>query len=130
MMVTSLRAIAMERGLVISASPQGKQKTLAQNIALFCLLWHYQLLWANTHRVGMVMLYVALICTYWSGGLYFWNFLRADHSNGPAPSPGQALPAPSVDGGSLSSPAVGDGRGDGQTALPAPSPAEGPSASA
>ncbi|MDR2302886.1 MAG: CDP-diacylglycerol--glycerol-3-phosphate 3-phosphatidyltransferase, partial [Deltaproteobacteria bacterium] len=37
--VTSLRAIAMEKGLVISASAQGKQKTLAQNIAVFCLLW-------------------------------------------------------------------------------------------
>jgi CDP-diacylglycerol--glycerol-3-phosphate 3-phosphatidyltransferase len=76
-MVTSLRAIAVERGLVIAASPQGKQKTLAQNIALFCLLWHYQLLWASTQRVGMAMLYVALLATYWSGSLYFWNFFKS-----------------------------------------------------
>jgi CDP-diacylglycerol--glycerol-3-phosphate 3-phosphatidyltransferase len=73
--VTGLRAIAMERGLVISASAQGKQKTLAQNIAVFCLLWHHQLLWANTARVGIVILYVALATTYWSGGLYFYKFL-------------------------------------------------------
>jgi CDP-diacylglycerol--glycerol-3-phosphate 3-phosphatidyltransferase len=77
MMVTSLRAIAAEKGLVIAASAQGKQKTLAQNIAMFCLLWHHQLLWANTHRVGIVILYVSLIATYWSGALYFYNFLKA-----------------------------------------------------
>ncbi|MDR1658173.1 MAG: CDP-diacylglycerol--glycerol-3-phosphate 3-phosphatidyltransferase [Deltaproteobacteria bacterium] len=78
MMVTSLRAIAVEKGLVIAASAQGKQKTLAQNIAMFCLLWHHQLLWCNTQRVGMFMLYVALIATYWSGALYFYNFLKAN----------------------------------------------------
>ncbi|MDR3134679.1 MAG: CDP-diacylglycerol--glycerol-3-phosphate 3-phosphatidyltransferase [Deltaproteobacteria bacterium] len=76
MAVTSLRAIAMEKGLVISASAQGKQKTLAQNIAIFCLLWHHQLLWASTQRVGTIILYVALIATYWSGGLYFYRFLK------------------------------------------------------
>jgi CDP-diacylglycerol--glycerol-3-phosphate 3-phosphatidyltransferase len=88
--VTSLRAVASERGLVIAASPQGKQKTLAQNIALFCLLWNYQLLWANTHRVGTVIIYVALAATYWSGFLYFRDFLAADRGRaggrgGPAP---------------------------------------------
>jgi CDP-diacylglycerol--glycerol-3-phosphate 3-phosphatidyltransferase len=75
--VTSLRAIAMERGLVISASSQGKMKTLAQNIALFCLLWNGRLIWADTVDVGNVILYVALFITYWSGILYFYNFLRA-----------------------------------------------------
>lgn len=77
MAVTGLRAIAAERGLVISASDSGKQKALAQNIALFCLMWHYPLLWADTAAVGTVILYVALAVTYWSGGLYFYNFLRA-----------------------------------------------------
>ena len=76
MAVTGLRAIAAERGLVISASESGKQKTLAQNIALFCLLWHYHLLWANLALIGTVILYVALAVTYWSGGLYFYNFLK------------------------------------------------------
>jgi CDP-diacylglycerol--glycerol-3-phosphate 3-phosphatidyltransferase len=75
--ITALRAVAAERGLIISASPQGKQKTLSQNIAIFCLLWHYQLLWANTHRVGTVILYVALVSTYWSGVLYFHYFFKA-----------------------------------------------------
>ncbi|MDR0881767.1 MAG: CDP-diacylglycerol--glycerol-3-phosphate 3-phosphatidyltransferase [Candidatus Adiutrix sp.] len=75
--VTGLRAIAAERGLVISASESGKKKTLAQNIALFCLLWHYDLLWANLDAIGTVMLYVALLITYYSGGLYFYHFFKA-----------------------------------------------------
>ena len=79
--VTGLRAIAAERGLVISASDSGKQKALAQNTALFCLLWHYPLLWADTAFVGTVILYVALAVTYWSGGQYFagyWREIKAE----------------------------------------------------
>ncbi|MDR2339946.1 MAG: CDP-diacylglycerol--glycerol-3-phosphate 3-phosphatidyltransferase [Deltaproteobacteria bacterium] len=86
--VTSLRAVAVERGLVIAASPQGKQKTLAQNIALFCLLYHYPLLWADAHKVGTVILYVALFATYWSGFWYFHDFLAADRAkDGKASAP-------------------------------------------
>ncbi len=77
MAVTGLRAIAAERGLVIAASAGGKRKTLAQNIAIFCLLWHFPLLWADTAAVGEVMLYLALVITYWSGVEYFWEFYKA-----------------------------------------------------
>lgn len=77
MAVTGLRAIAAERGLVIAASAGGKRKTLAQNIAIFCLLWHFPLLWADLAAVGTVILYVALVVTYWSGIEYFWDFYRA-----------------------------------------------------
>jgi len=77
--VTGLRAIAAERGLVISASESGKRKTLAQNIALFCLMWHHPLLWADSALVGTVILYVALVITYWSAGLYFLGYWRAAH---------------------------------------------------
>jgi CDP-diacylglycerol--glycerol-3-phosphate 3-phosphatidyltransferase len=76
MLITSLRAIAVERGLVIAASAQGKQKTLAQNIAMFCLLWHYEIIGADAHRIGIVILYVSLAATYWSGALYFRSFLK------------------------------------------------------
>ncbi|MCL2029576.1 MAG: CDP-diacylglycerol--glycerol-3-phosphate 3-phosphatidyltransferase [Deltaproteobacteria bacterium] len=77
MAVTGLRAIAAEKGLVISASESAKKKTLAQNIALFCLLWHHPLLWADTALVGTVILYVALAVTYWSGLIYFLDYRRA-----------------------------------------------------
>jgi CDP-diacylglycerol--glycerol-3-phosphate 3-phosphatidyltransferase len=85
--VTALRAIAVEKNLIIAASPQGKQKTLAQNIALFCLLWNGELLWADTVAVGEVILYVALAITYWSGFLYFWDFFKAA-KNLPPETPG------------------------------------------
>ncbi|MDR2725169.1 MAG: CDP-diacylglycerol--glycerol-3-phosphate 3-phosphatidyltransferase [Candidatus Adiutrix sp.] len=77
MAVTGLRAVAAEKGLVISASESAKRKTLAQNIALFCLLWHHPLLWADTALVGTVILYVALAVTYWSAFLYFRDYFRA-----------------------------------------------------
>ena len=77
MAVTGLRAIAAERGLVIAASAGGKRKTLAQNIALFCLLWHYSLLWADLAAIGTVILYLALVITYWSGAQYFIGFFKA-----------------------------------------------------
>lgn len=77
MAVTGLRAIAVERGLVISASDSGKRKTLAQNIAIFCLMWHYPLLWANTAAVGTVIFYLALVLTYWSGIEYFYAYFKA-----------------------------------------------------
>lgn len=80
MAVTGLRAIAAERGLVIAASAGGKRKTLAQNIALFCLLWHFPLLWADLAAVGTVILYVALAVTYWSGVEYFRDFRKASRS--------------------------------------------------
>lgn len=74
MAITGLRSIAAEKGLVISASSQGKQKTLAQNIAIFCLLWHYPLLTLNSQFVGLVILYLALAITYWSGIGYVRHF--------------------------------------------------------
>jgi len=77
MVVTGLRAVAAEKGLVIAASESGKRKTLAQNIAIFCLLWHYPLLRADTALVGTVILYVALAVTYWSAVRYFLDYRRA-----------------------------------------------------
>ena len=69
--VTGLRAVAASDGVVISASDLGKRKTVTQDAAIFCLLWHNQLFWANTHAVGTALLWVALIITYWSGYKYF-----------------------------------------------------------
>lgn len=74
--VTGLRCIAVEQNIVIAASNHGKQKTLAQSIAVFCLLWHYSFLTVNAHGVGMVILYVALALTYWSGFHYFYGFFK------------------------------------------------------
>ena len=98
--VTGLRAIASERGLVISASDSAKKKTLAQNIALVCLLWHYSFFWADMATIGMVILYVALAITYWSGGLYFYYYLKAVKNTPAAASPkASAINDPTINHG-------------------------------
>jgi CDP-diacylglycerol--glycerol-3-phosphate 3-phosphatidyltransferase len=76
MAVTGLRAIAASEGVVISASGLGKQKTVTQNVAIACLLWHYPLFGLNIHLIGVILLYAALAITYWSGLAYFKAFFR------------------------------------------------------
>lgn len=72
--VTGLRGIAAAQGIVIDASSLGKQKTLTQNIAIFLLLWHFPVWGLNLHMIGTVLLWLALVFTYWSGGQYFARF--------------------------------------------------------
>jgi CDP-diacylglycerol--glycerol-3-phosphate 3-phosphatidyltransferase len=72
--VDGLRSIASTEGLVIHASRLGKQKTLCQIFAVSALLIHYPLFGASAHTVGMVILYIALILTVWSGVDYFLKF--------------------------------------------------------
>lgn len=74
--VDGLRSIASTDGLVIHASTLGKQKTLCQVIAVSALLIHYPLFEANAHAVGIVVLYIALVLTIWSGVDYFVKFLK------------------------------------------------------
>ncbi len=75
LMVDGLRSIASADGLVIDASGLGKQKTLCQIVAVSALLIHYDTVFGiNAHVVGMVILYVALVLTIWSGVNYFITF--------------------------------------------------------
>ncbi len=72
--VDGLRSIASTEGFVIHASRLGKQKTLCQIFAVSALLIHYPLFGASAHTVGIVILYLALILTVWSGVDYFLKF--------------------------------------------------------
>ncbi len=74
--VDGLRSIASTDDMVIQASTLGKQKTLCQVIAVSALLIHYPLFGANAHAVGIVVLYIALALTIWSGVDYFMKFLK------------------------------------------------------
>jgi CDP-diacylglycerol--glycerol-3-phosphate 3-phosphatidyltransferase len=78
--VTGLRSIAMDEGLVIAASPIGKSKTVAQICAIVFLLVHYQFYGVDFHRVGAVLLWVALALTLWSGADYVMKFFGAKSS--------------------------------------------------
>ncbi len=84
--VSGIRSIASSEGIVIDASTLGKYKTIFQMIALVALLLHYEYYWffglqfdflhASMHNVGMVIFYIALLLTVWSGADYFAKFFK------------------------------------------------------
>lgn len=74
--VTGLRGVASLEGLVIAASAWGKAKTVFQSIALIGLLLHYEYMGVDFHLLGMLLFWVALVITLWSGVDYFYNFYR------------------------------------------------------
>lgn len=84
--VSGIRSIASTEGIVIDASPLGKYKTIFQMIALVALLLHYEYYWffgvqfdflyASMHNVGIVIFYIALFLTVWSGADYFAKFFK------------------------------------------------------
>jgi CDP-diacylglycerol--glycerol-3-phosphate 3-phosphatidyltransferase len=74
--VTGLRSIASSEGIIITASDLGKGKMIIQISALIGLLIHYQYLGIDFHAVGMLLLWVALALTTWSGFDYFNKFIK------------------------------------------------------
>jgi len=78
-MVTGLRAIAADEGVVIAADKYGKIKTVLQLVALEPLLLHYTWFGIPMHSIGIFLLYIALVLTVFSGCNYFLNFFRDWH---------------------------------------------------
>jgi CDP-diacylglycerol--glycerol-3-phosphate 3-phosphatidyltransferase len=76
MAVTGLRAIAINEGIIISASQLGKYKTLLQVIATTTLICHYPYYSIDFHNVGVIFLWAALVLTVWSALEYFRGFFR------------------------------------------------------
>ncbi len=74
--VTGLRAVAVEEGLVIQAGTLGKYKTIFQSVALMALCIHYEYFGVDFHLVGIIILWIALFFTIWSGWDYFRQFSR------------------------------------------------------
>lgn len=75
--VTGLRSIAMDEGVVIQASKIGKTKMVAQIFAIVPLMLHYRFYDVDFHKIGAVLLWVALILTLWSGVDYVRKFFGA-----------------------------------------------------
>jgi CDP-diacylglycerol--glycerol-3-phosphate 3-phosphatidyltransferase len=75
--VTGLRGIASAGGTVVAANSLGKIKTVAQNIAIGALLFHYETLGLNAHFVGLVFLTIATGLTMYSGYAYFAEYFRS-----------------------------------------------------
>jgi len=74
--ITGLRGIASAEGEVIAASRLGKAKMILQSFALGGLMLHYEYLGINFHVLGMILLWIALVITLWSGIDYFWKFYQ------------------------------------------------------
>jgi CDP-diacylglycerol--glycerol-3-phosphate 3-phosphatidyltransferase len=71
LIVDVIRSIASSEGIYIQASQLGKQKTVAQIIAVTALIIHYSVFGINAHVVGTMILYVAFFLTIYSGFDYF-----------------------------------------------------------
>ena len=76
LMVTGLRAVASDEGVVIAADKYGKWKTTLQMIALVPLLLHHDWFGLPLISLGTMLLYVSLFLTVFSGVNYFVQFFR------------------------------------------------------
>jgi len=76
MAVTTLRGIAGAKGVVIAASQLGKKKALAQLVATNILILHYRYFFIDTHWLGTILIWIALVMTLWSGIDYFVRYLK------------------------------------------------------
>lgn len=74
--VTGLRGLAAAEGIMLDPDRWGKTKTLLQMMALTALILHYPYEALDFHRVGMALLWLALIVTLYSGVSYFLVFFR------------------------------------------------------
>jgi len=74
--VTGLRGIASAGGQIVAASGLGKLKTVAQNIAVGALLFHFTTLGLDAHTVGLAFLFLATALTIASGYRYFADYFR------------------------------------------------------
>ena len=77
LLVTGLRAMAADQGVVIAADKYGKLKTILQSIALIFLTIHYELFGISPVLPGKIVLYIALVVTVFSGA----NYLRVFHTH-------------------------------------------------
>lgn len=74
--VTGIRAVAATSGFDVPSDIWGKFKTAIQMLALLLLILHYPLGGFDSQFWGMVVLWVALAITAWSGMGYFLRFQR------------------------------------------------------
>ena len=81
--VTGLRAVAANEGIVIPAGQEGKWKTSTQLAAIIALCIHYtHPIWlgfgtvdVDFNVVGKGLLYISTVLSVWSAGVYFKDFL-------------------------------------------------------
>ena len=74
LIITGLRAIAADEGVLIAADTFGKLKTVIQMMALVPLMLHYSWFGFDPAPLGQFLLYTALALTVFSGSNYLYKF--------------------------------------------------------
>jgi CDP-diacylglycerol--glycerol-3-phosphate 3-phosphatidyltransferase len=74
--ITGLRSVIAGKGVDISSSRLGKLKTGFQIAAIIPLMIHYPLLDIDFRAIGLVLIWIALGFTVWSGIDYVIKFKR------------------------------------------------------
>jgi CDP-diacylglycerol--glycerol-3-phosphate 3-phosphatidyltransferase len=72
--ITGLRSVAAQQGVVIGASPWGKSKTLTQNLMIMLLILSRP--YPQIHAVAMASVGLAIVATVLSGLDYLWRYRR------------------------------------------------------
>ena len=76
LVVTGLRAIAIDEGIVLAADRYGKLKTVLQIAAIIPMLLHYPYWGVRLWPIGEIILYLALIMSVVSCVNYCYGFYR------------------------------------------------------
>ena len=76
LIVTGLRAIAIDEGIVLAADKFGKAKTVLQMCAIVPITLHYPIFGAEVWPVGEYILYAAMLVAIYSGANYCVKFFR------------------------------------------------------
>ena len=74
LLVTGLRSMAADAGVVIAADKFGKWKSTLQVIAIIPLIIHYPVMGIDVHSFGLFLLYIALALTVVSGVSYVYSY--------------------------------------------------------
>ncbi|MBP9707135.1 MAG: CDP-diacylglycerol--glycerol-3-phosphate 3-phosphatidyltransferase [Oligoflexales bacterium] len=83
--INGIRLIAAKENVDIEVSGFGKLKTIFQSTALSLLLIHYPLLGLPLQTIGMVLIWLSLLLSYYSGFLYVKEFWLHFHEKAPVP---------------------------------------------
>lgn len=70
LMVTGLRALAIDEGIVLAADRFGKAKTVLQIAAIIPITFHYPLFGLEVAPIGLALLYAAMLVAIYSGCNY------------------------------------------------------------
>lgn len=84
LIVTGLRALAIDEGIILAADKFGKAKTVLQIAAIVPITLHYPLFGIDIAAIGLVLLYAAMLVALYSGCNYCLYFYRHTNNQGKA----------------------------------------------